>query len=143
MEVRTCTTFDLMNLELQPTQAHMRDTMTPQYCRDLLAGGDSFCATVDGYPIACIGLIHHWATRKYVWAFLSPSAGRYMLALTRAVAQWLKYHGAGRIETAVDCRNAKDIRWAEHLGFVREGTMRKWTPDGCDVYLYARIGQWP
>lgn len=143
MEVRTCTTFDLMNLELQPSQAAMRERMTPQYCRDLLAGGDSYCATVAGNPVACIGLIHYWETRKYVWAFLAPSAGQHMLTLTRAVRRWLKYHGAGRLETAVDCRNDMDIRWAELLGFTREGVMRKWTPEGLDVFLYARIGQWP
>lgn len=143
MEVRKCTPFDLMNMELQPTQEYMREQMTAQYCHDLLASGDSYCATVDGNVIACIGLINFWPTRRYVWAFLAPSAERHKIALFKAIRLWLKYHGTGRLESAVVPTNMKDVRFAERLGFRSEGLMEKWTPEGNDVYLYARIGAWP
>ena len=139
MEVRTCTAFDLMSMPLQPSQHYVRENMTAEYVTSLLAGGQSFAATVDGEPVACIGLIEHWPGRRYVWAFMATTMHKYSFLLTHNIGRWLRYHGQGRIETAIDCANARDIRFAEALGFTCEGLMRQWTPDKRDCFLYSRV----
>ena len=131
MEIREFHPYDLQDLGIVGPDV--------KHAIALKEGGDSFTVTVDGNPIACIGLITHWEKRRYVWAYLSPMSCRYMLPLTRAVGRWLKYHGEGRIETAVDCNFPPAARWVEMFGFVREGIMRHWSPDGRDYFLYARV----
>jgi RimJ/RimL family protein N-acetyltransferase len=141
MEVREFHPYDLQTLKLQPMQSCLQESASSvQHGMALKEAGDCFTATVDGEPIACIGLVNHWEGRRYVWAFLSDDAGKALVPLTRAIQRWLKYHGKGRIETAVDCRFDAAVRWAELLGFQREGRMRHWAPTGDDFWLYARIG---
>lgn len=33
------------------------------------------------------------------------------------------------------------VKFIENIGFQREGIMKKWTPDGDDVYIYAMVGE--
>lgn len=139
MEVREFHPYDLEALSLQPMQADSKALVTTQHGMALKECGDCFTATVDGNPIGCIGVVNHWEGRRYVWAYLAHDVGIHMISLTRAIKLWLKYHGQGRLETAVDCRFDAAVRWAEMLGFEREGRMRHWSPTGDDFWLYARI----
>jgi len=140
MEIREFHPYDIdgMGMTLLKDQLGTGNSLTT-YAMQLKAQGESFTATVDGVPIACIGLINFWEGRKYVWAFLSDDFCKAKLSLTRAIRRWLRYHHTqGRIETAIQCDNPGAIRWAEGFGFQREGTMRQWML-GQDFYLYARV----
>jgi RimJ/RimL family protein N-acetyltransferase len=139
MEVREFHPFDLDGLRLPLFTPRLGGATLTEHAMGLKAGGDCFTATVDGSPIACVGLIQWWAGRRYVWCYLSDNFCRHTVALTRAIHRWLKYHGEGRLETAIDPQNEKAIRWAERFGFEREGLMRRWTETGADMFLYARI----
>ena len=140
MEVREFHPFDLEGMLVPMMQTHLgAGNSLTEYAMALKAGGEAFTATVDGKPIACIGLIKFWEGRKYVWAFLAPHMPCYKLSLTRAIVRWLRYHGAGRLETAIVCADPKAVRWAELFGFEREGTMRRWTEGGDDCFMYARV----
>lgn len=44
-----------------------------------------------------------------------------------------------RLQATTLVKNRTAIRWLEHLGFKREGRMRKYGADGADHYLYARV----
>ena len=44
-----------------------------------------------------------------------------------------------RIQIEVKTDYRMGCRWAEALGFKREGLMRRWMPDGSDAYLYGRV----
>ncbi len=139
MEVREFHPYDLDSLNVPLFTPRLGGATLTQHAMALKEGGDSFTATVNGDPIAAIGLIHFWPGRKYVWAYLSPDFCKYTLGLTRRIHQWLRYHGQGRIETAIDPRDEKAIRWAERFGFEREGMMRRYLETGEDMYLYARV----
>jgi RimJ/RimL family protein N-acetyltransferase len=140
MEVREFHPYDLEELQLQPMQADYKPIATTQHGMALKEAGDCFTVTVDGIPIGCIGVVNFWEKRRHAWAYLSQDAGKHLVPLTRAIRRWLKYHGEGRLETAVDCRFDAAIRWVEMMGFEREGKMRQWSPTGDDFWLYARIG---
>lgn len=140
MEVRAFEPFDFLRLQLQPMQANLSfGGQTIENGRALAQSTQAFTAVVNGDPIACIGLIELWPGRRMVWAYLAAGAGPHLVRLTWQVRRWLRYHGSGRIEAAVDPEFAASIGWAKCLGFVREGLMREWIP-GKDFYLYARIG---
>ncbi len=61
-----------------------------------------------------------------------------MVSLTRGISRWLRFHNEGRIDTAIDCTFEAAIRWADMLGFQREGVMQKYK-DGRDFYLYSKV----
>jgi RimJ/RimL family protein N-acetyltransferase len=139
MEVREFHPYDLQSLNVPLFTMRLGGPSATEHAIALKEAGDCFTATVNGDPIASIGLIHFWPGRKYVWAYLAPDFCRNALSLTRAIHRWLKYHGDGRIETAIDPLDAKAIRWAERFGFKCEGLMVKYLETGQDMYLYARV----
>lgn len=131
---------DFRELFVQPAQAEWNTAIGDvSYAEELSKGGYCFSARSNGILCACIGLIDHWPGRRYAWAFLAKDLEQQMIPLHRNVSRWLKYRGTGRIETAIDPSHSAAIRWAEMLGFEREGLMKRYAQDGRDCYLYARV----
>lgn len=139
MEIRTFQPQDLYALSLQNAQFGLHDLIQKEgYGQALAVAGPAYTATSQGEIIACIGTIPQWENYSRAWALLSGDAGRCMVSLTRGISRWLRFHNAGRVDTAVDCTFGAAIRWAEMLGFEREGVMRKFK-DGNDYYLYSQV----
>jgi hypothetical protein len=130
----------LTRILLQPSQAIMQPTMSnPEYGPSLALAGPAY-SLVDGDEVfATAGLIKQWDHRAIAWALISGEAGKHFFALHKAVRRALNLHYYRRVETAVACDFPQGHRWAELLGFEREGRMRAYTPDGHDCDLYARI----
>lgn len=142
MEVRTFQPQDLYTLSdrLQTQQMGLHRILRETgYGEALAAAGPAFTATSGGDVIACIGTIPQWTDYQRAWALLSGDAGRCMVSLTRRISRWLRFHNTGRIDTSVHCTFDQAIRWAEMLGFQREGLMRRYDPEGRDCYLYAQV----
>jgi hypothetical protein len=72
---------------------------------------------------------------------MAKDAGRFMVVITRGARHFLDSLDFPRIETPIFTDTPLSIRWIELLGFLREGLMRAYTPDGRDACLYARIRQ--
>lgn len=140
MEVRTFQPSDLFAIAVQLKQAEVRDALqTPGYGEALQKAGPAFTVAVKGTIMACIGLISQWPGNARAWAILSEESGCCMLAMTRAIRTWMRFHNEGRIDCAVDCGFDEAVRWVELLGFKREGTMRAYTPERRDCFLYAQV----
>lgn len=130
----------LLALRLQAMQSAAQDQMTVEHGRQIDACfGEAHTVMVDGKPIACGGLIQIWAGRAYVWSYLSDEALKHMRFIHRAALAGLARARWARIEMAVDVGHAAAKRWAVHLGFELEGVARKWTQDGRDVEIWARV----
>jgi RimJ/RimL family protein N-acetyltransferase len=78
-----------------------------------------------------------------MWSIISDDARRYPKQLTIVaksfsdiVAQSLSLH---RLQLTVRLDEPRALRWAEYLGFEIEGLMRKYSPDGADTYILARV----
>lgn len=141
MEVQGFAPADLYALALQAQQLGMQiDLDDPSYGAALAKAGPCFTATHNGDVIACIGVLTQWPNYGKAWALLSENAGPCMLALTRGVRRWLRFHNPGRIDTAVDCGFPAAIRWAEMLGFTNETPdgMKGYTPERRTCFLYAQ-----
>lgn len=97
-----------------------------------------------GYRVACIGGVARlWDGLGEVWMVPSPLAREYPLALTKAAWRTIDY-----AMTALELRRAqcfcktsdsRAIRWAQALGFKREGTLRKYGADGSDYEVMAIV----
>jgi hypothetical protein len=130
----------LAAIHLQPAQISLQPTlMQPEYGPALQAAGPCYSAMVDDQVIACAGFYPQWEGRAIVWALISASAGRHFFALHKAVLRTFNAHGYRRLETAVVVGFVEGERWARMLGFICEGRMRGYMPDGTDCDLYARV----
>lgn len=96
---------------------------------------------VTGRVVGCAGL---WLRHRGVgesWGLIARGcAGPEMLAITRAVREFLEQRVEHRISGTCLAGWQAGQRWLRLLGFEYEGTMRRYTEDGRDVDLYARAG---
>lgn len=130
----------LLALRLQATQATAQALMTLDHGRQIAeCTGLAHTAMLDGEPIAAAGIIELWPGRAYAWAYIGEQAQWHWKTVHRAVGAALNGARWRRVEMAVDVRDPGAKRWAAHLGFTFEGVARKWTTDGRDVELWARV----
>lgn len=98
----------------------------------------------DDLPICCGGIgCTSWKGIGDIWIIPSVHVNKYMksvyknaLALIEDVTDKL---GLWRIQATIKEDDPVAIRWIEHLGFEREGLMRKFGPKQENQYLYARV----
>lgn len=130
----------LSQLMLQPSQVYLQPMLAnPHYGEYLVKAGPAYSCIVDDVVFACAGLIPQWENRAMAWALISGEAGKHFLSIHRAVKRTFAMHPYRRIETTVAMNFEEGYRWADLLGFEREGLMRKYVPNGDDCYLYARV----
>ncbi len=130
----------LLALRLQATQATAQALMTLDHGQQIAAcKGLAKSAILGDEPIASAGVIELWPGRAYAWAYIGEQAARHWKTVHRAVHAALDGARWRRIEMAVDVRDPGAKRWAAHLGFDFEGVARKWTTDGRDVEIWARV----
>ncbi len=102
--------------------------------------GFAFTGIADGDIDGAAGVAPMWDGVGQAWTLLSPLFYRHVVSFHRGTRRFLdgqtRFH---RIQTSVLSGFDVGCRWAERLGFVREGLMRCYGPDGSDHYLYARL----
>lgn len=132
----------LDQLEAQPGQAVDAALFTPEIGAALV-NDMARTLVADGRVLACAGIQPMWPGRAVAWAILSSQIGaRGFLRYHRWVARALDdahARGLWRIETTVDPEFDNAVRWAAALGFLYEGRMRGYAPDGRDHLLVARV----
>ena len=130
----------LLALRLQATQATAQALMTLSHGQQIAAcTGLAQSAMLGDEPIASAGVIELWPGRAYAWAYIGEQAARHWKTVHRAVNAALDASRWRRVEMAVDVRDPGAKRWAAHLGFKFEGVARKWTTDGRDDEIWARV----
>lgn len=116
----------------------LASSLTPAYGRSLQQAGPCYSAFVGNQVIACAGIVEIWTGRAQVWSLLSDQMPQYRKTIHRAVQQFLAGYRVRRLECIVDPRSAAAVRWARHLGFKYESTMRRYTPGGEDQFMMVR-----
>lgn len=109
-----------------------------EWAENIAKAGPACTGMVGDKPVICAGAAIQNEGRAIIWAVLSQDAGPHMLSITRHVHEFLDSRPEERLEMDVLTGFAAAHRWAKMLGFVREGTRRKFC-DGHDFDLYARI----
>lgn len=140
MRIEPYTPAHLQRLLLQPAQVAMRPYLSdPGYARALDIPGKAFAAVEGDQVLACAGIIPMWEGRAEAWALLAADLKPHFLGIHYATKRFLNACGMRRIEAAVDAQFGCARGWVEALGFIYEGPLAKYTPDGRDCLRYARV----
>ena len=138
MIIRPYVYTDLLNINLQQAQISMSNLIAnDDYAKSL--EGNSFSGVVDNNVIACGGIMDIWQGRGVAWMLLSSNISKWFLKIDRAIRVQIAQSDLQRLEAYCYCDHLEGKRWLELLGFQQEGIMKKFTPDGKDHYLYARV----
>lgn len=119
----------LAALRIQPAQAIELSAITPQIAL-VIAHHDAWTFIDLDEPLLCGGVVPYQGF-GVLWAAVSGNVGARMISLTRMATRYLALNSL-RVETGVRIGFEPGCRWAEMLGFTREGL------DGSEHYRYVR-----
>lgn len=134
---------DLAELVPQPEQAGPADVSIAR-ARQLADAGPCYSIRMDSAPgsagllIFTGGFIELGMGVALAWARIAPICRRDMALVTRIVRGVIEASDYRRTVMYVRTGFAGGHRWARHLGFSREGTLREHEP-GVDYDVYARL----
>ena len=110
---------------------------------DFAMAGLSFTLLDNNVPICSGGIIPTWMGNAQGWVISSKRIFRKKVKASRLIKQRTDLLCANnkiwRLQTAVKADFKIGIRFAEFLGFNKEGLMVGYGPDKTDYYLMARI----
>lgn len=88
------------------------------------------------------GIYPFWSGVCQCWIFLNQEAKNYPKTIFKAfqenIDNGLAKYNFHRLQTYI-LDKAETINLIEHLGFKREGIMKKFAPTGEDMILYAKL----
>ena len=110
---------------------------------DFAMAGLAFTLLDNNVPICSGGIIPTWLGNAQGWVISSKRIFRNKVKASRLIKERTDLLCANnkiwRLQTAVKADFKIGIRFAEFLGFNKEGLMRGHGPDKTDYYLMARI----
>lgn len=146
-ELRSFKPSDAKQISIQPMQIVDKRLFANWSDEEWERLGAEASPSISGYRddrlIFCGGVIPQWEGRAIAWALLSKSVDRYDMIWIHRQVHWVLQtqveNGYHRIEAHVHEPFTAAHRWVGMLGFVSEGLMRRYDPQGRDMRLYARI----
>lgn len=123
-------------LRLQNVQAN--GAMTPDAIQMAIDGGMALAAVEDGKLLAMAGIYQRWGDVGLAWALLAEDFDCRRFTIFKLMKRALDLSAFNRVEAYVVQGHDAGVRLLEHLGFEREGTMRKFWQDR-DHDLFARV----
>lgn len=125
-------------LRLQNVQVLSGQPMTPEAIQMAIEGGMALAGVEDGKLFVIAGIYERWGDVGLAWALLSEDFGCRRFSLFKLMRRALDLTAFNRVEAYVVQGHDAGVRLLEHLGFEREGTMRKFW-QGRDHDLFARV----
>jgi hypothetical protein len=141
MYVDDLTEEHLRNLEPQESQKNAQQMLEPDDPIWFHSRGWVGCED-DGTPFAAVGLIKLDDYGRFrAWTVLGKDLGpRRLWFVAKHVMRWLRHGDYRRVEAICPTWAEDELFWCrEVLGMKAEGRLRRWTPDGYDVYMLSRI----
>ena len=113
---------------------------------DLPAPDSSFTCIFEGEIVAVGGVIVFWEGVGEVWLIMTKQARKKgifgLIALStikKKVDNLIIENNLWRAQADVRADFPEAIKMVEAFGFEYEGTKRKYTPDGCNMKMYAKL----
>ena len=97
---------------------------------------------IDGEIMAVYGIVKMWEGVGQCFAITSTDyhdAISYTRHAKSFVVNAMREFGFNRVQTYVSVDNGSFGKWAELVGLEKEGLMRKFSPQGKDMFMYSRI----
>lgn len=99
----------------------------------------------DGDPIAIVGFVQLSPGILTVWGLFSDLIKEIPLSFHRSVKLLIEHafdsYSLRRMQMSVRVGFTEGWSWAQALGFVCEGVMSNYEPDGSSAWLFARVSQ--
>lgn len=134
---------DVLQLKKYVALTHLSNEELGIYANNFYVDGFSFTILVDAHPIGCAGIVPLWQGVAEAWCLFSGEVYEYPVFLHRSVKERLpvlaKKGGFRRIQATVKADFLNAHKWIKRLGFVSEGLMPRYGPDGQDHVRYSKI----
>jgi len=103
----------------------------------------SFTGVKDGEIVAVGGMMPMWEGVGEGWAITSTLIHKEIFWFHRFVVRdivgKMKERKIHRLQATVHQDNTISMKWLKRMNFIEEGCLHKYSPDGADYYMYARI----
>lgn len=111
----------------------------PEYARAIEAASNAWSLIDGAHLIGCGGIAKEHDSCGTAWTLLTPQSGPYMTRIHRFAVRTLARCPLTRVQAHVSPTFEAARHWIEMLGFEFEGRLRKFSPTGRDMLLYARV----
>lgn len=102
--------------------------------------GDCFSVvSADDTVIGIVGADIIFPRVAEVWSILTPLVRTYPFGFIKDIKTLLKCDKFDRLQMLVKASEPVHQKFAEYLGFLEEGTMRRTGYDGVDYLMYGRV----
>ena len=110
---------------------------------DVKISGDAVTGVHEGKILGVGGCVLWWPGVAEGWYALSEHVDNHkvsaVLCLNRMIEELVKRHNLHRLQTTIRTDFEHAIKLVEFVGFSFEGTLKAYTEDKKDVYMYALI----
>ena len=110
---------------------------------DMKTKGHAYTICHKDEVVACVGVTRITTGVAEIWAITGTLVDKFpkdfhklCLKIIEKAFENDKLH---RLQCTAEVDYDRTIKWLERLGFEREGTLRNYTPDAKDMYLYSII----
>lgn len=135
--IRNATQEDLDYLKQNPIEGAVKN-----YPK-LELGGIAKTGIVDGEIVGIGGVVIYWKGVAEGWIILSGKVKEFkvetIMCIDRIMEQMILDNGLRRLQVTVRTDFPQAKKLVEALGFECEGLMKKYSPDGTDVWMYALV----
>lgn len=125
-------------LKLQTAQEITGQAMSPESIAMAIEGGMALAGVRGDKIVGMAGIFERWEGCGLAWALLAEDFAEHRLSVYKLMKRALDVSPLVRIEAHVAAGHAEGERLLDHLGFAKEGVMRKFW-QGCDYSLFARV----
>lgn len=126
-------------LDLQPSQAYVRECTTLEHLVRLSEGGPCYSGIVDGHVMFCGGLKEYGPDRGVLWSFIDRRAGAHFVRLHRYVERFLEVVDRPLIQATCRTGFEAGARWLSMLGFEFVRPLGPYGAAGMPHDLYLRV----
>lgn len=125
-------------LALQAAQQITGQTMTPENVAMAIEGGLALAGVKADKIVGMAGIFERWSDVGLAWALLAEDFAEHRVSVFKLMKRALDVSPLIRIEAHVAEGHAEGERLLDHLGFEKEGVMRKFWQNR-DYSLFARV----
>lgn len=125
-------------LHLQQPQVLFGQAMTRESLEMACAGGMALAGVEGTRIVGMAGIFERWPGCGLAWALLADDFANRRFSVFKLMQRALDTTPYNRVEAYVAEEHAEGSRLLDHLGFAKEGTMRKFWQDR-DYGLFAKV----
>ncbi len=136
---------DLLHMELRENDLNMLASLDDWLGNlwEMLNRGYGFTIYHEEDIIACVAVTKICTGVSEIWAITGKLVDKYPKDFHKICKRIIEYafkiDDLHRLQCTAEVGYDRTIKWLEKLGFEREGTLRNYTSDSKDMYIYSII----